>query len=486
MDKEVIKIVKFDEVHNTILCDASVAHEIQDYFTFTVPGYKFMPAYRSGRWDGKLRLFSPFQKKLYSGLLWKMAEFAKLREYDLDIDEQLLPNPFSFQEARDFASNLGLPDHIENRDHQISGFATCVRNGRALLLSPTSSGKSLIIYMLTRYYGLKTLVITPSTGLVGQMKGDFAEYGLNPDFVHAVKAGVEKESSKDIWVSTWQSLYKMPESWFDQFGVIIVDEAHLAKAKSITGIMEKSKNTPYKFGFTGTLDGSQTHELVLTGLFGPVRKVITTQEMIEKKYAAELNIKCLVLSWGEEDKKAVSKMNYQDEMSWIVTNPRRNNFIKNLALSLDGNVLILYQYVDKQGKVLKDLIESSTDRPVFYIDGKVDGDDRNEIRAAVDSSDNTITIASFGTSSTGMSVKNFNYLIFASPSKGRIRNLQSIGRILRVSKKKNKAVLYDISDDLCWKSKKNHTFNHFKERLKQYDEEKHPYKIYPVSMEKNK
>lgn len=479
---DTITITKINDVHNRVDCDAGIAAELQDYFSFYVPGYKFMPAYRSGRWDGKIRLFNPFGKQIYGGLTKKIQEFAQVREYDVEVENQLLPRPFSFKEAEDFANSLGLPQHIESREHQIDGFAHCVREGRALLLSPTSSGKSLIIYLLSRWYNTKVLIVTPSIGLVGQMKGDFEEYGADPEEIHAVSAGVQKISEKGIWVSTWQSLTKMPKSFFDQFGMIMVDEAHLAKAASITALLEKAENTPYRFGCTGTLDGSLTHELVLTGLFGPVKKVITTKEMIDKGYAAKLKIKCVVLKWGDADRKILSKASYQDEMNWIVTNEKRNKFIRNLALSLDGNVLILYQFVEKQGKVLRDLIESGTDRPVHYIDGGVSGDARNVIRKDVDAVENSITIASFGTSSTGMSVKNFNYLIFASPSKGRIRNLQSIGRMLRVSKKKNSAELIDISDDLSWKMKKNHTLGHFQERLKQYDSEEHNYRIYPVDM----
>jgi len=479
---DTITITKIDDVHNRVDCDAGIAAELQDYFSFYIPGYKFMPKFRSGQWDGKIRLFNPFGKQIYAGLTKKIQEFAQVREYDVDVANDLLPRPFSYKEAEDFANSLGLPADIESREHQINGFAHCVREGRALLLSPTSSGKSLIIYLLSRYYNCKVLIVTPSIGLVGQMKGDFVEYGADPEEIHAVSAGVQKISEKGIWVSTWQSLTKMPPSFFDQFGMIMVDEAHLAKAASITALLEKAKNTPHRFGCTGTLDGSLTHELVLTGLFGPMMKVISTKEMIDKGYAAKLKIKCVVFKWGDEDRKVYSKAAYKDELDWIVQNPKRNKFIRNLALSLDGNVLILYQFVDKQGKVLRELIESATDRPVHYIDGGVDGDDRNIIRAEVDAVENSITIASFGTSSTGISVKNFNYLIFASPSKGRIRNLQSIGRALRVSKKKNSAELIDLSDDLSWKSKKNHTLGHFKERLKQYDSEEHNYRIYPVDM----
>lgn len=483
---DLIKVTKLDEVHNRISCDMGIAQELTDYFSFYVPGYKFMPKYRSGVWDGKIRLMNPYNKLIYGGLLRKLAEFARVREYDMDIANELLPREFSLKEGEEFARSIGVPDEFIARDHQVEGFVHCVRNGRALLLSPTSSGKSLIIYLLARYYelefGHRCLIIVPSVGLTKQLRDDFIEYGADPEWIHAISAGVSKVSDRGIWISTWQSIVKLPKAFFTQFGMVVVDEAHLAKAASITSIMEKMTQTQFRFGCTGTLDGSLTHELVLTGLFGPVKQVITTRQLIDKGYAAQFKIKCVVLKWGDEDRKRISKASYQDEISWIVTNERRNKFLKNLALSLDGNVLLLFNFVEKQGEVLRDMIQAATDRKVYYIDGSVDGDERNEMRAKIDEDDSSITIASLGTTSTGVSVKNFNYLIFGHPSKGRIRNLQSIGRLLRVSKRKNSAELIDVSDDLSWKSKKNHTLRHFAERLKQYDSEEHPYKIYTVDM----
>ncbi len=483
---DLITISKQDDVFLRVQTDAGISQEISDYFSFYVPGYKFTPKFRSGAWDGKIRLFNPFKKQLYGGLLWKLAEFSRVREYDMDIPNGLLPRNFSLQEAHEFAQSIGVPEEFERRDHQIEGFVHCVRNGRGLLLSPTSSGKSLIVYLLARFYeqeyGHRCLIIVPSVGLVKQLATDFVEYGADPNWIHGISAGASKVSEAGIWISTWQSIVKMPKSFFTQFGMVVVDEAHLAKAASITSILEKMTETEFRFGCTGTLDGSITHELVLTGLFGPVKKVITTKEMIDKGYAAKFKIKCCVLKWGEEDRKRISKGTYAEEIDWVVTNEKRNKFIKNLALSLDGNVLILFNFVDKQGKVLRDLITENTERKVFYIDGGVDGDDRNDMRAEIDADESSITIASLGTTSTGVSVKNFNYLIFAHPSKGRIRNLQSIGRMLRVSKKKLSAELIDISDDLSWKGKKNHGLKHLAERLKQYDDEEHTYKLYTVDM----
>lgn len=481
-----IKVRKINEVYNGFYADPGITQEISDYFTFTVPGHKFMPAFRNGSWDGKIRLVNAYKRQIYSGLLWKLIEFARVREYDLDIDNELLAQPFSMAEAHEFANSIGLPEDKLAREHQLKGFAHCVRHGKALLLSPTSSGKSLIIYLLVRYYeqmyGLRTLIVVPSTGLVKQMTADFIEYGADPEWIHGVMAGKSKISDRGIWVSTWQSIVKMPKTFFDQFGVIMVDEAHLAKAKSLTSIMEKATETKYRFGCTGTLDGSLTHELVTTGLFGPVLEVIKTKEMQDLGYAAKTKIKCVILKWGDDVRQAMAGKPYPDEIKWVTSNPKRNKFLKNLALSLDGNVLLLFNFKE-QGEAIRDMIlESGTTRTVHFIDGGVKTDDREDIRLSITAETDSITIASLGTTSTGISVKDFNYLIFGHPLKGRIRNLQSIGRLLRVSKHKSYAEIIDVSDDLSWKTKKNHGLKHLAERVKQYESEEHPFKLYPVNM----
>jgi superfamily II DNA or RNA helicase len=173
---------------------------------------------------------------------------------------------------------------------------------------------------------------------------------------------------------------------------------------------------------------------------------------------------------------------YKDEIDWIVRNRNRNKFIKNLALSLEGNTLILFQFVDKHGKELLQLFGSPEGKQIAYVDGGVDGELREDVRTLAESNDNVIIIASSGTFSTGVNIKNLHNVIFASPSKSRIRNLQSIGRALRKSDNKTKATLYDIADDLTHKSWKNHTLKHFEQRMRIYGEEKFPYKMYTIQL----
>ena len=317
------------------------------------------------------------------------------------------------------------------------------------------------------------------------MYTDFQSYGYDSEkHCHRIYSGEEKEVDKPITITTWQSIYKLPESWFDKFDIVIGDEAHLFKAKSLTSIMEKLVDCQYRFGFTGTLDGAQTHKLVLEGLFGPVKKVTTTKELIDQKHLSAFKIKCIILRHPDHVCKDILKKKYQDEMDYIVSCEQRNKFIRNLILSLKGNTLLLFQYIEKHGRILYNDMQKEIQegRPVYFVHGGVEGEDRENIRRLVEMDQNAVIIASYGTFSTGINIRNLHNIIFASPSKSRIRNLQSIGRGLRLGENKEECTLFDIADDMSINSKKNHTLMHFIERIKIYNEEKFENKIYTVKL----
>jgi superfamily II DNA or RNA helicase len=297
-------------------------------------------------------------------------------------------------------------------------------------------------------------------------------------------SGASKQTDCPIVISTWQSIYKMPKEWFDEFGLVIGDEAHLFKAKSLISILTKLTECKYRFGLTGTLDGTQTHRLVLEGLFGKVKQITTTKELIDSGRLAKFRIKALVLKHNEESCKLGKNFKYQDEINYIIGKPSRNKFIKNLTMSLEGNTLLLYQFVDKHGKILYNMIKDAIEenRPVFFIHGAVGVNEREEVRRITEEEENAIIVASYGTFSTGINIRNLHNVIFASPSKSKIRTLQSIGRGLRLGDNKKEAILYDISDDMTYKSRKNFTLEHFIERMKIYNDEKFEYKIYTLNL----
>ena len=476
-----VVIKKKNEVFLQIECEPHVAHELSDNFTFDVPGAKFMPQYRSKYWDGKIRLFNVQKNEIYVGLLDKVTSFCKRHDYEFEfLDSKFYGLPY---EENDKISEEGVKDYVtaiskyKPRGYQIEGISDALKRNRRLIISPTGSGKSLMIYAITRYHtehNRRVLIIVPTTSLVEQMYKDFVDYGWDVEEVcHKIYAGKDLLSKKNVIISTWQSIYKLPKTWF-KYDVVIGDEAHQFKSKSLVSIMTKLYDTKYRYGFTGTLDGTQTHKWVLEGLFGPSYKIINTSDLQEAGYLAKLNIKVLLL---KHDPKIFDL--YEDEVQYLISHDKRNKFIKNLALDLKGNTLILYSRVATHGQILYDLINTN-ERPVFFVHGGVDAQERETVRELTEQENNAIIIASYGTFSTGINIKRLHNIIFASPSKSRIRTLQSIGRVLRKGVGKIDATLYDVADDSKKGSKQNYTLNHLIERIKYYNEENFSYDIIQI------
>ena len=484
-----LSISKKNEVYLQVESDPHVYYELSDQFTFEIPGAKFMPQYRNRYWDGKIRLFNVKNGEIYVGLLDKIQKFCEDHEYTYEfLDNKFFGTPF---EVNENISYEGVKDYITSiskyspREYQVEGVYDALRHNRRLLISPTASGKSLMIYSIVRYYVERqqnTLIVVPTTSLVEQMYKDFADYGWDVgSFCHKIYAGKERETDSQVIITTWQSIYKLPRKYFERFSVVIGDEAHQFKSKSLISIMTKLHKAKHRFGFTGTLDGTQTHKWVLEGLFGPSYKIIKTDELMKKGHVAKLDINVLLL------KHPASKFEtFEDEVQYIINHDQRNKFIRNLALDLKGNTLILYSRVETHGRVLYDMINSNVleQREVFFVHGGVVAEDRENVREITEKEDNAIIIASYGTFSTGINIKNLHNVIFASPSKSRIRNLQSIGRVLRKGSNKTKATLYDIADDISYKTRRNYTLNHLVERIKIYNEENFNYDIISIPLKK--
>ncbi|MDP6249827.1 MAG: DEAD/DEAH box helicase family protein [Candidatus Pacebacteria bacterium] len=483
-----MQIEKKNEVY-LILKDLepSTSQELSSFFTFEVPGAKFMPMYRNRMWDGKIRLFSPGSGEIYVGLLPYIKKFCDRNNVDYIIGEGVEDDRDVVREVvKGFVKSLkpkSKGKSLKIRDYQIDAVHHAIARNRALLVSPTASGKSLIIYALVRYYhmmGLKTLILVPTTSLVEQMYTDFEDYGWSSGtYCQKIYQGHDRKVTRDVVISTWQSIYKMPKKYFEQFGCIIGDEAHLFKAKSLTGIMTKLHQCKYRFGLTGTLDGTQTHQLVLEGLFGAVENIITTKKLIDSKTLADLKIKCIILKHSN----IREKMAYAEELQYLVGNENRNKFIQDLLLHIDGNTLCLFQLVEKHGQILYDQVKDAVkDRKVFFVYGGTDARTREDIRSIVEKEKKSIIIASYGTFSTGINIRNINNIVLASPSKSKIRVLQSIGRGLRLSESKSSILVFDIADDMTYKRVRNFTLTHFMERINIYAEQQFVYEISKVNL----
>ena len=484
----VLILSKKNDVYVIVKTEPNISRELSDFFTFEVPGARFMPQYKKRIWDGKIRLYNMINGEIYYGLIPYIEEFAKRNDIDIQYEGELNATQYAIEPRvlDGFIRNVRPKSNgktLQLRDYQRNAVVHAIRNNRSLLLSPTASGKSLVIYLLSRWYeSSRVLILVPTTSLVEQMYTDFLDYGYLESKMQKIYQGYTKDISSEVTISTWQSLYKMPRKFFEQFGCILGDEVHLFKAKSLTNIMNKMHQTQYRHGFTGTLDGTQTHRLVLEGLFGSVNRVTSTKELMEKKTLAKLKIKCIVLQYPDSDKKFMKDQSYQDEVDLLVRDERRNKFIVNLTNHLKGNTLVLFQFVEKHGAVLYDMMKD-LDRKVFYVHGGTDTETRENIREITEKEKNAIIVASYGTFSTGINIRNLHNVVFSSPSKSRIRVLQSIGRGLRTTNDKTGATLLDIADDLTWKSKQNFTLRHFMERINIYNEEEFDYEIKNLPIE---
>lgn len=485
-DKVVIR--KLNETFVRLEAERGILQEISSIFTFKVPGYKFVPAYRNGYWSGDIFLLNLRTNTIYSGLVPDIVDFCESRGYPVefqDLDRQV----DNSDRIEKFLSYIIPKLPFEPRDYQLEAVRHCLTEKRSVLLSPTGSGKSLIIYLLSQYItGLnkknKVLVIVPTISLVHQMSSDFENYHKSEMDILRITAGVIKDvSGVQYVISTWQSLQKESEDFFNQFACVINDEAHQCKAKVLTSIMEKCTNVVYRFGTTGTLDGENVHKLVLQGLFGVIKRVATTTELIEQKHLAPLKINAIVLNYKRTDdiKKIKS---YQDEIDYLVGNEKRNKFIVDLVKRLDKTTLVLFRFVEKHGKVLHKMLEEQMS-DVHYISGEVDGEERETIRHLMETPDKKqVLIGSLQTLSTGVNIKNIHNIVFVAPTKSQITLLQSIGRGLRTHEQKDVLQIYDLVDSFEGK-KQNFALKHFMERVKVYDNESFDYSIKKMDIDKH-
>jgi superfamily II DNA or RNA helicase len=491
-----IIIEKLDETHIRVLSEDSIERELVDFFTYEYPGARFTPQFRARIWDGKVRLYDLFRKTLYAGLLSYVEMFANERGYNIENRIPSVKIPITINQISEYTKSLLLSNatkDLEIRDYQINAIHNAISETRTLLLSPTASGKSLIIYSIMRWHlenKRKCIIVVPTTNLVEQLYTDFIDYSRVNGWdvqnnCQKLYSGFSKTFEKNVLITTWQSIYRLPASYFNSFSVFFGDEAHQFKARSLISILEKCKNLPYRIGTTGTIDNRKVHKLVLEGLFGTLYKVTSTSRLMETNKLAKLSITCLLLKYDEITCLGRKNNIFSDEMDFLVTFEKRNKFICDLALKTKGNTLILYQFVQKHGIPLYEYLnkkEKEFNKKVYFVSGNTIVSDREAIREFANDTNDCIIVASYGTFSTGINIPSIENIIFASPSKSKIRNLQSIGRGLRLKEGKTICNLYDIADDLSVKKWKNHTLKHFFERIRQYSEEKFDFKIVEVKI----
>ena len=486
--------------------DFGIEQELSEFFSFFADGYKFSPKYRSGIWDGRVRLFDMRTKNLPKGLLKIAVRFCKDRGYMFSMDASLQPKTgISVESINTFIDSINIKSNgndITVRDYQREAIIQSIAYYRNLLISPTASGKSLILWFKIRWHiaqGHNILLVVPTTQLCSQMVGDFMDYsagdGFNVDaHCQVLFSGKDKEFTKQVMIQTWQSLAAMAKSQkqlfqliVDRTDVVCMDEAHSFKQDVTSMVVNKLVNTKWRTGTTGTMQEAKVNKLQLIGMMSEPYDVITTKQLMDNNSVVKLDIKMIVIKYPEHIRKEMSGLDYKQEIDYLVTNQSRNKMIADIAVRCSGTTLILFNFVHKHGSVLYEMINniilsSNGTRPVRFIHGGVDVDDREAVRTLADTTEDCIIIASSSIFSTGTNIPSIENVIFAMPTKSTIRVRQSIGRGLRLKNGKTKCTLYDIADDLSYKSYSNTTLNHMRLRAEIYTQEQFQFKTLNVPL----
>lgn len=479
--------------------DAGVIKELWEHFTFEVANAKYHPLVKKKRWDGKIHLLRN-DGTVYRGLRSNIDHVCHNLGIDIeDNTSSAVLEPFDMARAKDILDRLKAHFPHKPYDHQLLAWHYMVSHRRVTLVSPTASGKSLILFLVLQYYSRRrALLIVPNTNLVLQMRSDLTAYGQDPASIQIMMAGEDKtiHSETKILVSTWQSLANVDDEFLASFQVVMCDEVHHAAAKSLINIIERTVNADIRIGTTGSLDNIKSNEMTIQGLFGPVKRFTTTKKLMDEGKIADLVVHAMKLDYSPIDRsnlfkrmkrvKELSKNTkpgleddvrrgmYQEEINYLIEHNGRRKWIRDFVMGLDGNTMVLFNRVAADGELLyREILEAYPDRAgdVFFVSGKTHADDREQIRALLEAHSNAVVIASVSVFSTGTNIKNLHNAVSIAPTKSVVRVLQSIGRTLRLSKGKDHANWYDLVDDLCVGKHMNYAMKHAIQRMKIYKNE---------------
>lgn len=520
-------------------------HQISIWLERFVKGYRFMPAFKLGVWSGKQSYFDNGKinlglwKECYKGCkeidvmfnIENRDEFPLNRDVTLDKVKDFCKEFFKHHKVKNKEGNL-IP--FMPYDYQIETAYKILRNRYAMAEVATSGGKSLII-SIVYFYTLKNLnpdakllIIVPSISLVTQFYDNLMEYNYgenflksydkvdfrnfmidaiindNPDYQPCRLLMEEIMSDKprkysgnaepNVYIGCYQSLEKWPKEFFQQFHTVVVDEAHTCKASTLLSILKRTFKKAYnRFGVSGTFPNDDSLEiLAIQSVLGPKVSQIEAEELVKSGNITPMSIKAVIMNHNEKEindrlsiakKSGAGKEVFQYEKAYIQQSEKRLNFIKKIVDKCDKNTLLLFHTIEYGKSILDKLQKECPDKEFYYIDGEVSGKKRNEIKVAMEITGDKpkVLVASFGTLSTGVSIKNLHYLIMADSFKSEQIIIQSIGRLLRLFDGKEKAIIFDLVD-VFDESMNNILYNHYKERKKFYDNRKYPYKEIKVTL----
>jgi len=472
--------------------------------TRRIDAWRFNPLVKRGVWDGYVSYVKD-NKWIPAGLWQEITKVCKQYRYDLKLNgiTRLFDKDISAEGFEEWANGLfeGHPDGIVPRDYQIEAAFNILKFKRSLSELATSAGKTLISFLTVAYLlenkkVNKVLFIVPNVSLVVQATEDFGEYNHDNRIkmlIQQIYSGQKIKDNRNIVIGTYQSLVKKPKEFFDDFGAVIVDETHKAKSASIKTILQKCRFAEYRYGLSGTIPKENTlDKLTLMSQTGPLITEIKASFLQKEGHIAGCNVNIIEMDYAPESSKqafmelATSRYDSKDvftlEQNYIINSPGRLNFVTKLIAKVPNNSLVLFHRIE-HGKKLYEMLRQRSDKKVYYVDGQTDTDIREEYKNKMESGDEIVIVASYGTFSTGISIKKIHNIFFTESFKSEVIIRQSIGRGLRQHESKESVNIIDFVDDLRFDEWQNYLYKHGIERKKIYRQEKFNYKIKKVKFD---
>lgn len=302
------------------------------------------------------------------------------------------------------------------------------------------------------------------------------------------------DKDPNIYIGCYQSLEKWPKEFFQQFYMVACDEAHGAKANTLTSILKRTFGKAYyRFGVSGTFPDDESLEiLTIQSVLGPKVTQIEAETLVKSGTITPMNIKAVIINHNDKEfndriayikKLGAGKDAFQLEKDYIQESDRRLDFIKKIVNKCDSNTLVLFHTIEYGQKILNKLKSEIPDKEFYYIDGEVNNKQRDFIKKEMEKTDKVrVLVASYGTLSTGVSINAIFNVIFADSFKSEQIIIQSIGRALRKHNDKKIATIFDIVDVYSSTELKNILYRHFLEREKFYKKRKYPYTVTKMNL----
>ena len=482
--------------------------QVELSLTKKIHNWYFHPLVKKKIWDGSINFIDkrgPFWK-IPIGLWSEVLEIGKEYGYEFHIEgiENLFLTDLKLEDFKAWVDEFFKDSDIEPREYQIEAAWKIVKFRYSVSEIATSSGKTLISFMIFAFlksqgYIRKFLMIVPSTNLVIQGTEDFEDYGIDQigSKIQQIGGGSKMREGCDVVIGTFQSLVKKDREYFEEFDAVFIDEAHHTNSTSIKKIMSNCMHTGWRFGLTGTLTkrGSADH-LTIQQYLGPVLVEISPDFLFRNNYATPVAIKIVILDWLSaeyKDKMAELKSSsekmegndlYNLERKLVISNKARLNYIVDFINKTSKNSLVLFQSVkDEYGRnIWNGIRETNSSKEAFYVDGDTNEQLREEYKSRMETGENKVLIATYGTFSTGISINNLHNIFLVESYKSEVLIKQSLGRGMRKMEGKEKVNIIDFVDDFSTVGYKNYLMKHSEARIAIYKNENFDYKIFRITL----